>query len=222
MGLFDWIFRKQVKKREELVDPGVILTFPVERVKTQEACDSFSHIIAGVPVRAEVPIESKAKCDKLLRKPNRSAYDNEYLNSNYWVNVYYKGERHGYHGVSNIWTYSARELPELPLLHDWVYSILGKKKAEIEENITTVKTWEEKGTIHALGTHDSLSVEVSFRPRGFVLSFVVKDDLRWDKGSYNTRIGHADFPFYYSSAQGKIIEWAIEVFEQKRLREKNL
>jgi hypothetical protein len=38
MGLFDWIFRKQVKNREELVDPGVTLTFRVERVKTQEAC----------------------------------------------------------------------------------------------------------------------------------------------------------------------------------------
>ena len=66
MGLFDWIFRKQVKNREELVDPGVTLTFRAERVKTQEACDSFSHIIAGVPVRAEVPIEKEGDVHKII------------------------------------------------------------------------------------------------------------------------------------------------------------
>jgi hypothetical protein len=172
-------------------------------------------------VRAEVPVESKAKCDKLLRKPNRTSYDNEYLNDNYWVNVYYKGQRHGYHGVSDIWTYSARELSELASLHDWVYLILGKKKAEVSGSITTTRTWEENGTIHALGAHNSLSVKLSFKPRGFVLSFMLKDDLRWeDKCSYNTRTGHSDFPYYYSSAQSKIIEWATEVFQQKRVRER--
>jgi len=221
MGLFDWIFGRNVRNRKESADSPVNLTFRVETVKTQEVRDSFSGMIAGVPIRAEVPTEAKAKCDKLLRKQNRTSYDNEYLNDNYWVNVYYKGQRHGYHGVSDIWTYSARDLPELPSLHDWVYSILGKKKAEVSGTITTIRTWEEKGAIHVLGAYNSLSVEVSFRPRGLVLSFVLKDDLRWeDKASYNTKTGHSEFPFYYSATQPNIIEWAAGVFEQKRLREK--
>ena len=220
-GLLGWLFGIRGKTPEQSIDLSVNLTFRAEKAKTQEGCSSFSGFIAGIPVRAEVPVESKAKCDKLLRKPNRTSYDNEYLHDNYWVNVYYKGQRHGYHGVSDIWTYSARELPELASLHDWVYLILGKKKAEVSGSITTTRTWEENGTIHALGAHNSLSVKLSFKPRGFVLSFMLKDDLRWeDKCSYNTRTGHSDFPYYYSSAQSKIIEWATEVFQQKRVRER--
>jgi len=105
----------------------------------------------------------------------------------------------------------------LPLLHDWIYSILGKKKPQIDEDIATVKTWEEKGTIHALGSYASIRAQVSFKPRGYVLAFLLKDDLRWEeKASFNTKNGQADFPFYYSNAQGKIIEWGRAVFEVKK------
>ena len=44
----------------------------------------------------------------------------------------------------------------------------------------------------------------------------IKDDLRWDdKAFYNSKTGQTYFPYHYSSAQSKIIEWAIEVFQQK-------
>src|SRR3990172_8380776 len=84
--------------------------------------------------------------------------------------------------------------------------------------IPTVKTWEEKGSIHALGTYSSISVKVAFKPKGFVLTFQIKDDLRWeDKASYNTKTDQRDFPFYYSNAQEKIIEWGKSVFEENKL-----
>jgi len=215
-GLLGRLFGIRGSTDDKLTDDGVDLTFCAKESATQDSCSSFSTTITGAPVRAEVPVEAKAMCDKLLRKPNRTWSENEYLHKNYWVTVYYKGERHGYHGVGDIWTHSARQLPELANLHDWVYSILGKKKAEVNGSITTIRTWEEAGTLYALGATDSLSVKLSFKPRGFVLSFALNDNLRWeDKGSYNTRTGHAEFPHYYSSAQLKIIEWATEVFQQK-------
>jgi hypothetical protein len=219
MGLFDWILRKK-ENHDKTSVPAVKLTVSVEKCEPSPVMyNNFSSEIAGEPVKAEVPTEARAECERLLRKPKRSDSENEYLHYNYWVNVYYKGERHGYHGISDIWTYSARSLPELPLLHEWIYSILGKKRAEIKGDINTVKTWEEKGTIYVLGTYASLYVKVSFKPRGFVLSFLIKDDLRWeDKASYNTKTGQSDFPFYYSKAQGRIIEWGKSVFEEKRIR----
>lgn len=172
-------------------------------------------------MRAEVPVEAKTNCEKLLRKPDLTWSEDEYLRKNYWVSVYYKGQRHGYHGVRDIWTHSARQLPELTNLHDWIYSILGKKKAEVNGNITTIRIWEEDGTFYAFGAHGSLSVTLSFKARGFVLGFALDDNLRWEeKCSYNTRTGHSNLPHYYSSAQVKIIEWATEVFQQKRV-EKN-
>lgn len=214
MGIFDWLFQKN-EPLKELTLPSKTLTVREESVEI--AYDNFSGEIAGFPVRAEVPIKAKAECEKLLRKPSRTYDENEYLHDNYWVNVYYKGERHGYHGMNDVWTYSARSLPEYLLLYNWIYSILGKKKAEINGNITTVKTWEEKGSIHALGTaNSSISVRVSFKPKGFVLAFLIKDNLRWeDKASYNTKSGQGDFPFYYSNAHEKIIEWGKSIFEEK-------
>ena len=218
VGLLSRLFGIRGETPEQSISPSNNLAIGTERDKTREGYSSFSGEIAGVLVRAEVPVESKAKCDKLLCKAKRTAADNEYLHDNYWVNVYYKGQRHGYHGISDIWTYSARSLRELPLLHDWVYSILGKKRAEIKGAITTVKTWEEKGTIYVLGTYASLNVKVSFKPRGSVLSFMIKDDLRWeDKASHNIKTGQSDVPFCYSKAQEKIIEWGKSVFKEKRI-----
>jgi hypothetical protein len=217
MGIFEWIFGKNRKRAESTV-PSVNFSVSLE-TRTVEAppVAHFSGEIAGAPARAEVPIEAKTECERLLRKSNRSDADNTYLHDNYWVNVYYKNERHAYHGINDFWTYSARDLPELPLLHDWIYSILGKKRPQINENISTIKTWEEKGTIHALGSYTSIRVHVSFKPRGYVLAFLLNDELRWeDKASYNTTTGEAHFPFYYSDAQAKIIEWGRIAFEEKK------
>jgi hypothetical protein len=218
-GLFGWLLGSFASTDDQLIDGRAIMTFRDKESPTQDSSRSFSATIAGFPVRAEVPIETKAKCDRLLAKPNPTLSDNEYLNQNYWVTIYYKGQRHGYHGVKDIWTHSARELPELVSLHDWIYSILGKKKTDVSGGITTIRTWQEDGTIYALGVHDSLSIILSFKPRGYVLNFALNDNLRWeDRCSYNTRTGHSDFPYYYSSAQLKIIEWACEVFQQNRVR----
>jgi putative phage-type endonuclease len=220
-GLLGWLFGIRGKTPEQSIDLSVNLTFRAEKAKTQEGCSSFSGFIAGIPVRAEVPVESKAKCDKLFRKPNRTSYDNEYLHDNYWVSVYYKGERHGYKGIDDFWTYSARSLPELPLLHEWIYLILGTRKAEIGGEIETVETWEESGNIFTLGRYSSVKIKLFFKPKGFVLSFLIEDALRWrDEASYNTRTGEANFPFYYTNAQCKIIEWAKAVFEEKKVRPK--
>lgn len=219
MGLFDRLLRKN-ENHEKTSVSAITLTVSIEKGEPPPVMyDNFSSEIAGEPVRAEVPTETRAECERLLQKQKRTDSENDYFHYNYWVNVYYKGERHGYHGISDIWTYSARSLSELPLLHDWIYSILGKKKAEIKGDITTVKTWEEKGNIHVLGIYASVNVKVSFKPRGFVLSFLIKDDLRWeDKASYNTKTGQGDFPYYYSNARGKIIEWGKSVFEENRKR----
>lgn len=212
MGIFERLFGKtapsvaiKVQMREEEPNP--------------DDYHIFSGKIAGFPIKAEVPFEAKAECERLFRKSNRSYEENEYLYFNYWVNVYYKGERHGYHGVNDVWTYPIRSLPEFPLIHEWIYSILGKKKPEIKGNINTVKKWENKGSIYVLGKYSSMNIQVSFKPRGYVLKFLIKDELRWeDKASYNTKTGQANFHFYYSNAQGKIIDWAKAIFIENTLK----
>lgn len=219
MGVLDRLFGKK-EDRDKPIASGPTLTLSIEKVEPPSVVyDNFSSEIAGEPIRAEVPREAKAECERLIRKSNRTHGENEYLHYNYWVNVYYKGERHGYKGIGDIWTYSARSLPELPLLHEWIYLILGTRKAEIGGEIKTVETWEESGNICTLGKHSSVKIKLFFKPKGFVLSFLIEDALRWrDKASYNTRTGEANFPFYYTNAQGKVIEWAKAVFEEKRVR----
>jgi len=223
MGIFEWLFGKN-ERREESTVPSVTFAVRSEQVEPSPvAYEDFTSEVAGAPVRAEVPVEAKAECERLLKKSNRTDSDNTYLHHNYWVNVYYKNQRHSYHGINDIWTYSARDLPELPLLHDWIYAILGKKKPQINEDIATIKTWEEKGTIHAHGSYASIRVQVSFKPRGYVLAFSLKDDLRWEeKASCNTKTGQADFPFYYSNVQEKIIEWGKALFEEKKQQAKGV
>lgn len=222
MGILDWLFPKN-KQHEESKVPRITLSVRTEIVETPISYNTFSSEIAGVPISAEVPSEAKSKCDELLQKSNRTSDEDEYLHDNYWVNVYYKGVRHGYHGINDLWTYSARDLPELPLIHDWIYSILGKKKAEITEDLTTATIREEKGTIYAYGTCGSVNVHLSFKPKGFVLSFIINDKLRWnDKASYNTKTGQSDFPFYYTNTQEKFIAWATAIFEDKRFRAKGV
>lgn len=222
MGIFDWLSPKNKQHKESNV-PSLTFSVRSEIVETSIPYNTFTTEIAGTPIRAEVPYEAKAKCENLLLKLNRSFADNEFLHENYWVNVYFKGIRHGYHGINDLWTYSARDLPELPLIHDWIYSILGKKRPEIHGDLTIEKTWEDEGMIYVLGTYSTINVQLSFKPRGYVLNFMIKDNLRWaDKASFNTKTGQSDFPFYYSLAREKIIAWAKRVFEEKRSRSKNI
>jgi putative phage-type endonuclease len=217
-GLLGWIFGIGGTTRHRAAEPCAASTNSEPKTYEEGGRGIFLGTIEGLSVRAEVPIESKHRCDQLLRKPELSREEAEYLHDNYWVTVYYKGDRHGYHGVSDIWTYSARDLPELTSLHDWMYLILGKKKADITMAILTSNVWEEGGTIRALGGCNSFAVELSFRPKGHVLSFVLKDSLRWkDKCTYNTKTGRSDFPYYYSSVQSKIVDWAVHVFQENKV-----
>lgn len=230
MGIFDWLFKKSEasneSKNQKSVSPesipNVTFTVRMERVDPLPvAVESFNGKIAGEPVKAEVPIEAKAECERLLKKKNRTDSESEFLYYNYWVNVYYKNERHGYHGINDVWTHSARDLPEFQLLYDWIYTILDKTKPKIHGDIATSKFWEEKGIMHTSGNFSSIQLQVSFRPRGFVLNFLLNDESRWeDKASFNTKTGQTDFPFYYSEAQAKIIEWGKRVYEENRVRPK--
>lgn len=104
MGIFDWLFTKHEGSREPRSQKSIVqesaqtvgLTVRMERVDPPPvAFDNFTGEIAGVPVRAEVPIEAKAKCERLLKKTSRTDSEIEFLHYNYWVNVYYKNERHG-------------------------------------------------------------------------------------------------------------------------------
>ena len=188
MGIIKWLLEKSNKEENSTV-LTVTSSMRLETVEPASiAYETFTAEIGGEPIKAEVPIEAKAECERLLRKSNRTAADNTYLHENYWVTVYYKNERHGYHGINDLWTYSARELRELPLLHDWIYSILGKKKPEVHGEITTVKTWEEKGSVFAVGSNATVRVQVSFKLRGNVLAFLLEEEPRWkEKASYNTK-----------------------------------
>lgn len=227
MGLFDRLFKKidgssratnQTRISSESI-PNVTFTVRTERVEPSPVFDYFASKIAGVPVKAEVPMEAKAECERLLKKENRTEDENEFLYYNYWVNVYYKDERHGYNGVNDVWTHSVRDLPEYLLLYDWIYKILDKKKLKIDGKIVTTRTWEERGTINISGEYASMRIKVSFKPRGFVLNFLLNDELRWeDKASFNTKTGQNNFPYYYSEAKGKIIEWGKQVYEEKMVQ----
>lgn len=230
MGLFDWLFKKnegasrttsQTKINSESI-PNVTFTVRMERVEPSPVVfESFTSEIAGVQVKAEVPIEAKAECERLLKKESRTDDENEYLYYNYWVNVYYKNERHAYNGVNDVWTHSVRDLPEYPLLYEWIYKILDKKKLKIDGSIVATSSCEESGNVYVSGEFASMRVELSFKPRGYVLNFLLNDGLRWeDKATFNTKTGQNHFPFYYSEAQEKIIEWGKQVYEEKRVQPK--
>ena len=45
-----------------------------------------------------------------MRKSDHDEDQGDYLHENYWVEVHYRGQRHGYKGTDEIWTYSARDL----------------------------------------------------------------------------------------------------------------
>ena len=141
--------------------------------ESNKCCKAFYGSVAGIPISAHVPFELKKKCDKLLRKQNRTSNDNEKLHDGYWVDIYYKGHHHGYHGVSDDWTYSARELSDLNNLNDFVYQLLGKKKTEINGDITTTKITEENRIFHIFGAYNTFNIELSFKPKSYVLNFVL-------------------------------------------------
>lgn len=216
MGLIDWLFRKKEDKNSGHTE--VCFTVRTEKVEHPSAIIKiFSSEIEGNPVIAEVPTETKSECEKLLQKETLTEEESEFLYNNYWVNIQYKGEIHGYHGCKDIWTHSARSLPELSLIHAWIYSILGKIQAFSNDNILTDKMWEDAGNCYALGKISTINVQLSFKPNGYVLSFLLADDCRLtEKAAYNTRTNTNNFPFYYRPIEGKITEWAVRIFEESR------
>ncbi len=115
--------------------------------------------------------------------------------------------------------YSARNLPELPLLHDWIYEILEKKKPDAPKEIHTIKVWEENGIVYALGRFSLIEIELSFKTRGYTLNFSLKEIFRWkDRANYNTKNNKSDFPYYYSVAEQKIINWGKNIFDEKKAK----
>jgi hypothetical protein len=104
MSIFQWLFGKTEKHRESS-GPSVTITACLEKVEpSPTAYEEFTGEIAGAAVRAEVPIDAKTECERLLRKSNRSNTDNTYLHDNYWVTVHYKNACHGYHGIKGMWS----------------------------------------------------------------------------------------------------------------------
>jgi hypothetical protein len=173
--------------------------------------ESFTTEIAGARVLAHVPVAAKKTCERLMRKSDHDEDERDYLHENYWVEVYYRGQRHGYKGTDDTWTYSARDLPEFLLLYEWMYLILGKRKLRVDRPLQTTEIREE--AVWAEARRGPFVVQVSFRPRGHKLSFVLRDEGRWkEHGSYNVKTRRADFPFYYSEAQAQIVEWGIAVY----------
>lgn len=166
--MLDWLFK--TKEKPAPVIPNVTLSIRTEMVDPEPIeVESFIGEVAGEKVKAEIPLKEKAECERLLRKKDRTDYENEFLYNNYWINVYFKGVRHGYHGLNDYWTYSARELPEITLLHEWIYMILGKNKLALPDNISTVTSWDDSGTIYIKGQSGSFS-EIVKRPNGGMIA----------------------------------------------------
>jgi len=74
--------------------------------------ERFTTEIAGARVLARVPVAAKKTCERLMRKSDHNEDEGEYLHENYWVKVHYRGQLYGYKGTDDIWTYSARDLPD--------------------------------------------------------------------------------------------------------------
>ena len=193
---------------------GVILRGDMDDDSTYER---FTTEIAGARVLARVPVAAKKMCERLMRKSDHNEDEADYLHENYWVEVHYRGQLHGYKGTDDLWTYSARNLPEFLLLYEWMYLILGKRKLRIDRPLQTTELRED--AVWAEARRGPFVVQVSFRPRGYTLSFVLCDEGRYEEhGSYNVKTRRADFPFYYSEAQARIVEWGIAVFDTNGVR----
>lgn len=85
------------KKNKNSGHTEVCFTVRTEKVEHPSAIIKiFSSEIEGNPVIAEVPTETKSECEKLLQKETLTEDESEFLYNNYWVNIQFKGERHGY------------------------------------------------------------------------------------------------------------------------------
>ena len=126
--------------------------------------ERFTTEIAGARVLARVPVAAKKMCERLMRKSDHNEDEADYLHENYWVEVHYRGQLHGYKGTDDIWTYSARNLPEFLLLYEWMSLILGKRKLRIDRPLQTTELRED--AVWAEARRGPFVVQVSFRPRG--------------------------------------------------------
>jgi hypothetical protein len=169
---------------------------------------------------AEIPYKIKEVCDKMMRNPHGSFYDADFMHEHYWVIVWYKRVRHAYKGTDDIWTYSARELPELNIMHDWIYSILGKKKPSFKQDeIKTDEVWVDSGTVWGRGSVADITIEFHSSLRGYVRKFSLKTIGRWeDKASFNPKTGDDTFPYFFSDCKDSICKWADTIIEQNKKR----
>lgn len=182
----------------------------------REAGDVYNTIIADEPVRAEPPKGAVEKYTRLMTKEPLTKEEGAFLYEECWIDVYYKGQRYGYQMAKDIWTYSARSIPELPLLHSWLYQIIGRAKPNHSCAIETIRSWNENCTKYLLGTIDTIQVLVSFKLRGHVLNIRLSNCWREDKVTYNTKTEVTDFPFYYSEIKNQVIGWAITFYKCER------
>jgi len=174
----------------------------------------------GHELVAEIPYKIKEKCDKMIRNTEGSFYDAEFMHDNYWVIVWFKGVRHAYKGTDDIWTYSARELPELPVIHNWIYSILNVSKPSFRsDEIVLVEKWvDEVNHLWCRGVVKDLHIEFTCSLRGNVTKYVLKDKARFrDKAIYSAKRKEFNFPFFYSECQNAIMNWSDELVANAKI-----
>src|SRR5438093_10648993 len=94
--------------------------------------ERFTTEIAGARVLARVPVDAKEMCERLMRKSDHNGDEADYLPRTTGWRFTIGGQLHGYKGTDDLWTYSARNLPEFLLLYEWMYLILGKRKLRID------------------------------------------------------------------------------------------
>lgn len=176
-------------------------------------------LLGSEKVVAEVPYKIKEVCDKMMRNREGSFYDAEFMHDNYWVIVWYKGIRHAYKGTDDIWTYSARELPELNTIHNWIYKLLGVKKPRFKSSeIETMETWiDDSNRLWGIGKTETLQIEFNSSLRGRVRKYSLQSKDRFnDTASYNSKTKVYHFPFYYSDCEKAIADWSDEIFKQHK------
>lgn len=105
--------------------------------------------------------ETKVGNDKLvIFDPEESEIDIEMWD--YWVQVYFRNQRHAYNPMKDCWTYTARNLPELEEITQWI-----REQIEIDKWLSGLK---QPSTRQPMTTEEELS---AFR----LIEDILKDSM---------------------------------------------
>lgn len=230
MGIFDWLFGKQEPARIPVANAPEV-SFGVSVVVSYEGkgeLKTYTTEIDGHKIRAEVPVEQKAVCDKILRKKDWTREDRETMYETYWVDFYVDGDlrRHGYHGNNDNFTYDAQKLPYISQVNDWMYSLLGISKPLPDSPFETINNWQHYGDIYVLGRSGTVLVEMSFKPRGWIVTLVMTDERdvrREKKASIDMKNSSKSeyWPYYYAGIREQIKAWVKKEYDQRREQPKS-